>query len=79
MLPNLSAGSFKLIVRVDVTQAQATYDESLFDYNAITKYRAAKVLAKAAYYNTQSSRGLVVLNVGNAYLQSIAYARTKYC
>ena len=74
LLPAGSASTFQSIVRVDVTQAQATYDEALFDLNAYTKYKAAKVLAKAAYYNTQSSRGLVVLNVGNAYLQSLAYA-----
>ncbi len=70
----VGSGGFKSIVRVDVTQAQATYDETLFDLNRYTRYKAAKVLAKAAYYNTQSSRGLVVLNVGNAYLQCLAYA-----
>ncbi len=37
-----------------------------------TRYRAAKESLKAAYYNTQSSRGLVVLNVGNQYLQTLA-------
>ncbi len=74
LIPTLDPASFKLIVRVDVTQAAATYDEKLFDLNAYTKYKSAKALSKAAYYNTQSSRGLVVLNVGNAYLQSLAYA-----
>ena len=74
LIPGVNASNFKLIVRVDVTQAQATYDQALFDLNAYTRYKAAKVTAKAAYYNTQSSRGLVVLNVGNAYLQSLAYA-----
>ncbi len=73
LIPAGGAG-FNSIVRVDVTQAQATYNETLFDLGAYTKYKAAKVLAKAAYYNTQSSRGLVVLNVGNAYLQCLAYA-----
>ncbi len=71
----LPAGTaFQSIVRVDVTQAEATYEHTLFDLNAITRYRSAKILARAAFYNTQSSRGLVVLNTGNAYLQSLAYA-----
>jgi outer membrane protein TolC len=72
--PELNPADVHLIVRVDVTQAQATYDETLFSLEDWTRYRAAKVQAKAAYYNTQSSRGLVVLNTGNAYLQSLAYS-----
>ena len=74
LVPGLNASTFKLVVRVDVTQARATFDQAIFDLNLYTKYKAAKVTARAAYYNTQSSRGLVVLNVGNAYLQSLAYA-----
>jgi len=74
LLPGLSGVPISLIVRVDVTQAQATYDQTLFSLENWTRYKAAKVQAKAAYFNTQSSRGLVVLNVGDAYLQSLAYA-----
>ena len=64
----------QLIVRVDVTRAEATYDQTLFSLENWTRYKSAKVEARAAYYNTQSSRGLVVLNVGDAYLQALAYA-----
>ena len=74
LLPQTGNTPINLIVRVDVTQAQATYNETLFSLEDFTRYKASKVQAKAAYYNTQSSRGLVVLNVGNAYLQSLAYA-----
>jgi len=74
LLPGLNLSSVSLIARVDVTQAQAAYDETLFSLENLTRYKAAKVQARAAYYNTQSSRGLVVLNVGEAYLQSLAYA-----
>jgi outer membrane protein TolC len=35
-------------------------------------WRASQAFTKAAYYNAQSSRGLVVLNVGNTYLQALA-------
>jgi outer membrane protein TolC len=73
-LPGLNPSDVHLIVRVDVTQAQATYDETLFSLEDWTRYRASKVQAKAAFYNTQSSRGLVVLNVGDAYLESLAYS-----
>jgi outer membrane protein TolC len=72
VIPGLNPADFKLIVKVDVTQAQATYSETFFDLPAIERYRSAKVSEKAAFYSTQSSRGLVVLNVGNAYLQALA-------
>jgi outer membrane protein TolC len=74
LIPGLSSSSMNTIVRVDVTQAQATYDETLFSLEDWTRYKASKVQARAAFYNTQSSRGLVVLNVGDAYLESLAYA-----
>ena len=72
ILPGLSPSAVKLIVKVDVTQAEATYSETFFDLPAIERYRASKRSASAAHYSTQSSRGLVVLNVGNAYLQALA-------
>lgn len=72
LLPGLNPANVSLIVKVDVTQAEATYRETFFDLPAIERYRAARVSTKAAYYDTQSSRGLVVLNVGNTYLQALA-------
>lgn len=72
LLPSLQKTPFSTIVKVDVTQADAALDWTAFDYAAITRYRAARENAKASYYNTQSSRGLVVLNVGNQYLKAIA-------
>ena len=74
LLGGASLGGVNLITRVDVTRAAATYDETLFSLENWTRYRASKYQARAAFYNTQSSRGLVVLNVGNAYLQSLAYS-----
>ncbi len=71
-LPGFNPANVKLIVKVNVTQAEATYRETFFDLPAIERYRAAKVNMRAAYYGTQSSRGLVVLNVGNTYLQALA-------
>ncbi len=48
------------------------YSQTLFSLNNIDLYRAARESERAAYYSKQSSRGLVVLTVGNAYLQAIA-------
>ena len=61
-----------LITQVTVTQGQVNLNQSLFNLSDIDKYRAAKVGEQAAYYNMQSSRGLVVLNVATAYLQALA-------
>ncbi len=72
LFPNLANSPFQPIVKVDVTQADVALDWTAFDYAAITRYRAARENAKASYYNTQSSRGLVVLNVGNQYLKAIS-------
>ena len=72
LFPNSHFASFNSIVKVDVTQADAALDWTAFDYAAITRYRASRETVKAAFYNTQSSRGLVVLNVGNQYLKALA-------
>jgi outer membrane protein TolC len=70
--PSLNPAAIKLIVKVDVTRAEATYRQTFFDLSAIERYRSAKVNTRSAFYNMQSSRGLVVLNVGDAYLQALA-------
>ncbi len=72
LFPGLNPADFKQIVEVDVTTADAALDWTMLDLAAITRYRSAKESVKAAFYNTQSSRGLVVLNVGNQYLQTLA-------
>jgi outer membrane protein TolC len=48
------------------------YSQTLFSLSTIDRYRAAQANERAAYFNTQSSRGLVVLTVGTAYLQALA-------
>jgi outer membrane protein TolC len=72
LFPDVNFADFNPIVKVDVTTADAALDWTAGDLAAYTRYRAAKESLKAAYYNTQSSRGLVVLNVGNQYLQTLA-------
>lgn len=72
LFPNLNTANLSPIVKVDVTQADAALDWTVLDYAAITRFRSAKDSSRAAFYNTQSSRGLVVLNVGNQYLKTLA-------
>ena len=60
------------MVKVTVTDAMANYSQTLFDLPTIDRYRAAKANEQAAFFSKQSSRGLVVLTVGNAYLQALA-------
>jgi outer membrane protein TolC len=72
LFPGVDFAHFNPIVKVDVTKADAALDWTALDLAAITRYRAAKEDVTAAFYNAQSSRGLVVLNVGNQYLQTVA-------
>lgn len=74
ILPGSPLGDIPLIQVVTVVQAQANYSQSLFDISQYMSYRSAQASEKAAFYNTQSSRGLVVLTVGTTYLQAVAAA-----
>jgi outer membrane protein TolC len=82
VLPPAGTFTFPFIIKTDVTQGQANLSQELFNWAGWDLYRAMKSGAKAAYYNAQSSRGLVVLNVGTIYLQALAdeaqldYAKT---
>jgi outer membrane protein TolC len=66
------AAQFPLIVTVNSTIGQINMSQAIFTWAGWDVWKAAKASASAAYYNTQSSRGLVVLNVGTAYLQALA-------
>ena len=70
--PGTSPSSFHLITKVDTTIGQVNFSQALFNWAGYDVWRASQALQKAAYYNAQSSRGLVVLNVGNTYLQALA-------
>lgn len=61
-----------LITRVDTTIGQINFSQALFNWGGYDVWRAAAAGQKAAFYNAQSARGLVVLNVGTAYLQAVA-------
>jgi len=70
--PGTSLSSFHLITKVDTTVGQINFSQALFNWSGYDVWRAAQAAQRAAFYNAQSSRGLVVLNVGNTYLQALA-------
>ncbi len=70
--PGLNPSTVPTIVKVNSTDAMVNYSQTLFSLATIDQYRAAKAYEQAAYFSKQSSRGLVVLTVGNAYLQALA-------
>ncbi|AXC11645.1 Outer membrane component of tripartite multidrug resistance system [Acidisarcina polymorpha] len=72
-IPNAAQfAGFPLITRVDVTQGQVNLNQTVFNLSTIEQYRAAKTGEAVAFYNMQSSRGLVVLNVATSYLQALS-------
>jgi outer membrane protein TolC len=68
----VSPSAFHLVTKVDTTIGQIDFSQALFNWGGYDVWRAAVAGQKAAFYNAQSARGLVVLNVGTAYLQAIA-------
>ncbi len=64
--------AFHLITRVDTTVGQINFSQALFNWSGYDVWRAGIAGQKAAFYNAQSARGLVVLNAGTAYLQAVA-------
>jgi outer membrane protein TolC len=70
--PGTPASSFHLVTKVDTTIGQVNFSQALFNWAGYDVWRAAQAAQKAAFYNAQSSRGLVVLNVGDSYLQALA-------
>ncbi len=66
------AGTFPTIVKVDVTQGQATFSQYLFDWEGYDLIKAIGHQVKSSIQNAASSRGQVVQNVGAAYLRVIA-------
>ncbi len=71
--PGIPAGTtFNLVPSVDVSQGQMNLSQTLFNLSTLDQFRASKAGESAAFYNMQSSRGLVVLNVATAYLQALS-------
>jgi outer membrane protein TolC len=71
-IPPAEAPYYPYVVKVDSTVGQVNMSQALFTWAGWDVWKAAKANERAAYYAAQSSRGLVVLNVGTAYLQALA-------
>ena len=71
-IPPSEAYEFPLIVKVNSQLGQLDLSQQLFTWSGWDAWRAGKANERAAYYSAQSSRGLVVLNVGTTYLRIIA-------
>jgi len=59
---------------VGVFQSGVSLNQTLFNYHSIERNRGATYNERAAQYSLKNARELVVLAVGNAYLQTIAGA-----
>jgi outer membrane protein TolC len=56
------------------TSLRASLDQTFFDWSQINRARSAGASVEAANFSYQDARDLVVLAVGNAYLQAVAGA-----
>ena len=78
LAPFFGAGSGAAFPRVipafNYFDARISLSQSLFNYKSLEQTRAASEGLKVAQYNYKDAREIVVLAVGNAYLQSIAAA-----
>lgn len=73
--PGARAAAFPRVVPAfNYFDARASLSQSLFNFRNLERERAASEGLKAAEFNFKDARELVVLAVGNAYLQSIAAA-----
>ncbi|MBZ5681612.1 MAG: TolC family protein [Acidobacteriia bacterium] len=73
-LTSVFEGLPRVIGPFNYFDARASLSQSLFNFRDIEKERAAFESLKSAQYNYKDARELVVLAVGNAYLQAIATA-----
>jgi len=64
----------KVIGPIGIFQSGVFLQQSLFDWHAIERYRSAREDENAAHHSLKNARELVVLAVGNAYLQALAGA-----
>jgi len=75
MPPGASASRFpRLIPAFNYFDVRVSLGQSIFNFKDLERERAASENAKAAQFNYKDAREIVVLAVGNSYLQAIAAA-----
>ena len=62
----------RVIGPIGIFQAQANLSQSIFDLHLLDRNRGASANERAAQFNYKDARELVVLAVGNAYLQILS-------
>jgi outer membrane protein TolC len=70
---NLS-GVPKVVGPLGIFQSGVFLQQSVFDWHAIERYRGARENERAAQFSLKNAREIVVLAVGNAYLETLAGA-----
>lgn len=71
-IPPSEAANISLVTKVNSRIGQINLSQALFTWTGWDAWQAGKANERAAYYQAQSSRGLVVLYVGTDYLKCIA-------
>ena len=73
--PGINTGSLpRLVPAFNYFDARVSLSQSLFNFKNVEKERAASESVKAAQFTYKDAREMVVLAVGNSYLQTIAAA-----
>jgi outer membrane protein TolC len=70
--PGSAASLPRLVPAFNYFDARASLSQSIFNFKSIEKERAATESLKAAQFTYKDARAMVVLAVGNSYLQAIA-------
>ncbi len=64
----------KIVGPIGIFQADANFSQSIFDLHLIDRNRGASANERAAQFNYKDARELVVLAVGNTYLEALSGA-----
>ncbi len=62
----------KIIGPIGIFQAQTNFSQSIFDLHLLDRNRGASANQRSAQFNYKDARELVVLAVGNSYLQTLS-------
>jgi outer membrane protein TolC len=76
LMPPGVSGAFTPITRVDLTEGQVHFEQTLFSGPVIAGWKAAGAAQRVAYYARMSAEGEVIQQVAEAYLRAIAAAST---
>ena len=68
------SGVPKVVGPIGIFQGGVFLQQSVFDWHAIERFRSSRENERAAQHSLKNARELVVLAVGNAYLQALAGA-----